>query len=190
MRLRIRSTSTGGNPPRACWTRRRILEGLAITPGQVILDAGCGNGYMAKAFAERTGESGNVYALDPDADSIEVLKGETRGSNIEALVGDITRETPLKPSSLDLVYLSTVIHGFSETELDGAIREIERLLKPGGKLAIVEIRKEDTPFGPPMAIRFSPEELRSRIDMRPAGLTDAGEHFYMQVFEKPDDRNL
>ena len=41
-----------------------ILKALDVRTGQTILDAGCGNGYMAKEFAELTGETGKVYALE------------------------------------------------------------------------------------------------------------------------------
>ena len=68
--------------------------------------------------------------------------------------------------------------------MKGFLKEIKRLLKPNGKLAIIEIKKEDTPFGPPLGIRFSPEELRNIIDLNPTQLIDVGEYFYMQIFEK------
>ena len=139
---------------------------------------------MSKAFSELMNNTGMVYALDPDEEAIATLQGETEGANIRALVGDITTTTPLEDSSVDLVYLSTVIHGFSGEEMDGFCKEITRVLKPGGRLAIVEIDKRETPFGPSMDIRFSPEELQQRLPFTPAGLVRAGEYFYMQVFEK------
>ena len=92
------------------------------------------------------------------------MKSETAGTVIEPLVGDITKETGLATSSLDLVYLSTVIHGFSKTQIEGFLKEVKRLLKPDGRLAVVEIKKEETPFGPPLDIRFSPEELEKTIN--------------------------
>lgn len=161
----------------------QILASLSITADQVILDAGCGNGYMAKEFAKLTGEAGTVYALDPDSISINILESETVGTNLEPFVGDITEETKLAAYSIDLIYLSTVIHGFSETQMEGFLKETKRLLKPNGRLAIVEIHKKDMPFGPPLNIRFSPMELRQRIDLHPTQLTDIGEYFYMQIFE-------
>ncbi len=164
--------------------KNRIVADLGILPGQVVLDAGCGNGYMAKEFARLTGVTGKVYALDPDSISIESLKAEIVGTNIEAFVADITLETKLEASSIDLIYLSTVIHGFSELQMTGFLGEVKRLLKPGAKLAIVEIEKKETPFGPPLDMRLSPEELRSAIDLIPLGLTEAGHFFYMQMFQK------
>ncbi len=164
--------------------KNEIVAGLSISTGQTILDAGCGNGYMAKAFSELTGETGRVYALDPDSIAIDILKSETEDTVIEALVGDITLDTGLSASSMDMIYLSTVVHGFSKIQMAGFVKEVRRLLKPDGKLAILEIKKEDTPFGPPMEIRFSPEELKNAISLSPAHYVDLGAIFYIQLFEK------
>jgi ubiquinone/menaquinone biosynthesis C-methylase UbiE len=164
--------------------KNEILPHLKIMPGQIVLDAGCGNGYMAKEFAKLTGQTGKVYALDPDTKSIEILKSETEGTIIEPFVGDITKEIELAASSLDLVYVSTVIHGFSQRELEGFLKEVKRLLKTNGRLAIVEIKKEDTPFGPPLDMRFSPEELKQAIRLTPTRFIHVGNFFYMQIFTK------
>jgi hypothetical protein len=51
-------------------------------------------------------------------------------------------------------------------------------------LAIVNIKKEITPFGPPMEMRLSPEELRQKISFIPKELFEVGDHFYMQIFIK------
>jgi len=160
-----------------------ILENLNIHPGQIILDAGCGNGYMAKKFSKLVGSTGRIYALDPDKGSINNLKKEVeKKSNIDALVGDITKKTELKDSSIDLVYLSTVFHIFSDIQIMGFEREIKRILKPKAQLAIVNIHKKETPFGPPLEIRSSPEELRQKISLTPKGLIEVGDYFYMQLF--------
>jgi len=161
-----------------------ILGHLGIVPGQTILDAGCGSGYMAKEFSRRVGNAGKVYALDPDEIAVATLREETAGTNILAMVGDITTVTPLPPSSLDLVYLSMVFHGFSPAQIKGFRAEVIRLLKPPGRLAIVEIAKRETPFGPPLRIRFSREELKRALRLVPQATVDVGEHCYMQLFEK------
>jgi ubiquinone/menaquinone biosynthesis C-methylase UbiE len=160
-----------------------ILKALNIQPGQTVLDAGCGNGYMAKVFSGAVSQSGKVVALDPDTYFIEILKDETKGTNIEAIEGDTTTRTGLKGSSVDLVYLSTVLHGFSKEQIQGFNREARRLLRPGAKLAIVEIEKKETPFGPPVESRFSPEDLKEIIPLVPVETVRVGEHFYMEVFQ-------
>ena len=160
-----------------------ILANLDICAGQTILDAGCGNGYMAKIFSELVGNTGKIYALDPDNQSIANLKKEVEKTNIEAFVGDITKPTRLKSASIDLVYLSTVFHIFSESQIEGFVTEIKRILKPNARLAIVNIKKEDTVFGPPVEMRSSPEELRQKVSLLPKMLIEINEYFYMQLFE-------
>jgi ubiquinone/menaquinone biosynthesis C-methylase UbiE len=164
--------------------KEKILTALSIRLGETVLDAGCGNGYMAKEFDKLVGERGKVYALDPDTASIEKLQSETKDRIIDPFVGDITRKTKLQASSIDLIYVSTVLHGFSPAQMNGFTNEVERILKPKGRVAVVEMKKEETPFGPPLSIRFSPEELRQAIRLHPRLLIDVGAFFYMQVFQK------
>lgn len=162
-----------------------IIKNLNICIGQTILDAGCGNGYMSKKFSKLVGNRGKVYALDTDKGLIASLKKEIgKKSNIIAFVGDITKKTDLKDSSIDLVYLSTVFHIFTGIQIAGFENEMKRILKPRAQLAIININKEDTPFGPPVEMRFSPEELRQKLSFIPKELIEAGEHFYMQLFAK------
>ena len=160
-----------------------ILQELDIHPGWTILDVGCGNGYMAKEFSRLLNGTGKVYALDPDKEAIEILKKETEGTNIEPLVADMTKTTPIKSSSLDLIYMSNVFHGFPKDKIPNFQKEVERLLKPKGILAIMEIKKEDTPFGPPLNIRYLPQELRQVITLNPKATIEVGQYFYMQVFQ-------
>lgn len=161
-----------------------ILDNLTIYPGQNILDAGCGNGYMSKRFSELVGNTGIVYALDPDKEAINNLKKEVNNTNIKPLVGDITKTTELRESSIDLGYLSTVFHIFSDEQITCFEKEIKRTLKSKATLAIVNINKEKTPFGPPLEMRFSPEELKRKLSLTPQKLITVGKHFYMQLFEK------
>ena len=160
-----------------------ILRELDIRPGQVVLDAGCGNGYMSKEFSKVLRHTGKVYALDPDAEAIETLQCDAEGPRIEAIVGDITQTTPIEGSSIDLIYLSAVFHGFSESQIAAFQAEAKRLLKPNAQLAVVEIEKQETPFGPPLDLRFSPEELKQTIALFPKKLVKVGQFFYMQTFE-------
>jgi len=160
-----------------------VLSTLGIVPGQTILDAGCGYGYMSREFARALKGRGRVYALDADGEAITQLRTEIEGTLIEALESNVTGPTPLKPSSIDLIYLSMVFHGFSSDEIPGFMAEAKRLLKPHGRLAVVEIDKVETPFGPPLHLRFSPEELKREVGLPPLKTVEVGPHFYMQIFE-------
>ena len=83
--------------------------------------------------------------------------------------------------------MSNVFHGFTEHQVRRFCSEAMRLLKPSARLAVVEIHKRDTPFGPPLDIRFSPEELRQAVTLAPLATVEVGEHFYMQLFENAAD---
>jgi len=171
-----------GNSTEQLLNKELILKTLNIFPGQIILDVGCGNGYMTKEFSRVLKDTGKVYALDRAKEAIERLKKETQGTNISPIVADITQQVALTDSSIDLIYLSTVFHIFSDEQREKFQYEVRRLLKPEGMLAIVEIDKKDTPFGPPENMRLSPEELRHIIKISPSLLVKVGEHFYMQLF--------
>ena len=162
--------------------KSQVLAALDIASGQTILDAGCGSGYMARAFADLTGAEGHVYALDPDIEVIDALAAEEAGGNFTALVDDITGQTVLEAGTFDLIYTSTVLHGFSAEDMAGFGHEVRRLLKPGGKLAVVEFKKEDTEHGPPYDIRISPGELELMLDMTPLRTEDLGALLYLQIF--------
>ncbi|MBU0640446.1 MAG: class I SAM-dependent methyltransferase [Planctomycetes bacterium] len=166
-----------------------ILNALDLLPEQTIADVGCGNGYMSKAFSKALNNTGRVYALDLDEAAMAVLGNETEGTNIHVMVGDITATTRIEDSSVDLVYLSTVFHGWSPNHISGFQNEIARILKPDAKLAIVEMEKRSTPFGPPLDLRFSPGELQRRIPLAPSTLISVGEYFYMQIFENGKAKN-
>ena len=160
-----------------------VLKELNLHSGQTILDAGCGSGYMSKEFSKMLNNTGRVYALDPDNDTINKLKEETIGTNIETIVGDITQRIPIEGASIDLIYLSNMFHGFSKDEMEGFQTEVKRLLKPKAVLAIVELKKIEAPFGPPLEIRYSQEELKKTIALSPKSFVEIGEFFYMQTFE-------
>jgi len=163
-----------------------ILAALELKPGQTALDAGCGTGYMAKEFSRRVGPEGKVYALDRDGTAVAALAAETAGSNITALPGDIAAGTGLPEGVFDLVYLSAVYHTFDAVRAKGFAAEARRLLAPGGKLAIVEVVKRPTPFGPPLETRRFPEDLKRELGFIPLATVAAGEFFYLQLFCLPE----
>ena len=172
-----------GNSTEQFLNKDLILNALDILPGQIILDVGCGNGYMTKEFSRLLNNTGKVYALDRANEAIERLKKEAEGTNIVSIEADITQRTVLQDASIDLIYLSTVFHIFSDEQRENFQKEARRILKPKGRLAIVEIEKRETPFGPPQNMRVSPEELQQLFKMQPVSLLEVGEHFYMQLFE-------
>ena len=176
----------GGKSSEGRFDKNEILEALAIASGWNIYDAGCGNGYMSKEFARVVGINGVVYAIDAYEQSIERLKTEVTGSNSNIIVEqrDICQRTMIADQMVDLVYLSLVYHGFTDEQKAGFLADAQRVLKPGGILAVLEWKKEKSTFGPPLEIRYSPEELAGDIKMKPENIIEIGKLIYLMRFVK------
>ena len=163
-----------------------IVQELGVSPGQTIVDAGCGNGYMSMVFAHQVGSNGHVYAFDMNKHFISALQEECIMDNLSPLVGDIAHHIPISNGCANIVYMSTVVHSQSQKQLHGIIREVRRVVSPGGLLAVVEIKKHETPFGPPLKQRYSPEELHESFPFTPLNTVSVADHFYMQTFRVSD----
>ncbi|AQQ08767.1 Ubiquinone/menaquinone biosynthesis methyltransferase ubiE [Sedimentisphaera cyanobacteriorum] len=172
----------GGKSSELIVDTEAVLELLDITPGQCILDAGCGNGYMTKLFSELTGSEGKVYAVDTHEDSIENLKSDLDSDNTEVHLASITEKLPIEDASVDLVYISNVFHGFTDGQISSFKKETSRILKPSGRLAVLEFKKEDTGFGPALNIRYTPEELEDAVGIKAETCSAAGSYNYLSIF--------
>lgn len=141
----------------------KFFSVLNLTDGTVILDAACGIGNYAVAIARRLSETSTVHALDLWADGIAQLRKRAADLNLPAIrpaVGNLGTAIPLDDDSVDVCLMATVLHDLIQDGIhDGALQEIVRVLKPGGRLAVIEFKKQPGPPGPPEKIRLSPEEL-------------------------------
>jgi ubiquinone/menaquinone biosynthesis C-methylase UbiE len=144
-----------------------VMTVIGLKPGNVFLDAGCGDGHMSFAAARVVGRDGRVYAVDSYEESLDAVRGEIRSwkvDNVEPLLADITAALPIPDASVDVFFLSNVLHGLVENEeIVPAFGEIVRVLKRGGTLAVVDYKKEDTPLGPPLSVRLTPDEVSGII---------------------------
>lgn len=144
-----------------------VFDSLQLKTGDAFLDLGCGPGDYSIEASKIVGDSGVVYALDTWRRLIEALIEEAGSQglhNIHAMVADITHPLPIPDRSIDVCLLATVLHTLDIAASGTALlNEIHRVMKPAGRLAIVNIKKEDTPFGPPIEIRWSPEEVEALL---------------------------
>ncbi len=103
-----------------------------------MLDYGAGGGYFALCFAELVGPEGVVYAVDINPSFLKYIKkrAEKRAlSNIETLLPSEAAER-VSEGSLDLVFMRNVTHHIDDRPT--LFSEIRRLLKPGGRVALIE----------------------------------------------------
>ena len=175
---------------------RKLLAALDIAEGDTLLDAGCGDGYLAVIASGIVGRSGIVYAVDVLEVSLARLRDEIERkgiTNLKPVRADITDTIPLSDAAVGVCLLVNVLHGFVVNGEDGkALEEIARVLRRDGRLVVVEFKKTDDGVaadapGPPMSHRVSRREATELIV--PFGFVkeetfDAGPHHYAIVFRK------
>lgn len=126
------------HPANSFWERygRRTIERLGLTPGQRVLDMCCGSGASAIPAAEIVGPGGSVIGVDLAQNLLELARAKAQQNgldNVDFQSGDMTR-LPFDDESFDVVVCVFGIFFVPDMEL--ALRELRRVLRTGGKLAI------------------------------------------------------
>ena len=133
------------NPRREEWERTsKIIECLKIQPGTTIADVGSDPGYYSFKFAELTGASGKVYAIDTVQNHLDYVQNVCRKfsiSNIET-IKDRADGISLNPDTADLVFMCSLYHIIYTTSTeevkDRFVASVKDALKADGRLVIVD----------------------------------------------------
>jgi len=156
-----------GKSSRSIISASKVFDLLNLPQGITFFDAGCGDGYFSIEIALRLSSNSKIIAADVHQESLEKLKKEIQEkniNNIEIIKADITQKLPLEENSIDVYFIANVLHGFDKEEKIKVLKEVKRVLKKGGKLVVIEFKKEPTPIGPPLEIRISEEELKEFLE--------------------------
>ncbi len=170
--------------------RENILQ-LGLHEGMKVGDFGAGSGHYTRAAAAIVGPSGKVYAIDVQEDVLKHIKLNTHAhhqSIIDAVWGDIEKPggTHLRDASLDAVILANTF--FQTENRSGLLKEIQRVLKPDGKLLVVDWAGSYGGIGP------EPEKVVSERDVEGFFISGgfhkvksfrAGPHHYGVIFTSP-----
>ncbi len=128
--------------------RDRLLDGLQLRGNEIVLDVGCGHGVLLVGAAKRLPQGKAVgidlwSQIDQGSNSrvatLANAEAENVSDRVEVLNGDM-RELPFADNSIDAVVASVAVHNIESREgRREAMREIVRVLKPGGKVALMDI---------------------------------------------------
>lgn len=141
--------------PHPLITRTRLREILDPKPGERILEVGPGTGYYTLEVAELVKPDGEVDILDLQQEMLDhtVRRAGERGlANVTPTQSDAT-SMPYEDGTFDAAYLVTVLGEIPDQ--DAALRELARVLKPGGRLVVGEL------IGDPHYVRLAPMRLRA-----------------------------
>lgn len=169
----------------------KLFHELDLKKHSVFLDVACGRGAYSLAASKFIGPEGRLYAVDLWEEGIAELQREIRLrsiQNLSAQVADVSRHIPAADRSIDVCLLATVLHDLIQVQkAEGTLREIQRVMRERGTVAIVEFKKIEGPPGPPLGIRMTAEEVEEKcrpFDLVPIKTSDLGPTNYLALFTK------
>lgn len=140
--------------------REHILREMTVSladvkPGDWVLEVGCGTGTLTLEAKRRAGPSGKVFGIDIIPGMIEVSRQKAARANREITfqLGGID-DIPFPESQFDVVMCSFMIFHMSETVRRKGIAEIYRVLKPGGRLLVLDLALPPQPLSRAIAQRL------------------------------------
>ena len=177
---------------------RDILSRLNFKGNEVFMDAGCGDGHVSMEAYDMLGDDATIYAMDVFGPSIEDMEKEVEEkgiTNIIPLQSNLAGDIALEDDTVDICLMVNVFHHMVATEkTDEAIEELKRIIKPEGKIAVMDYKKEDTGYGPPLKFKSSAEELEEmfkehglkmvHIDTEVGEDLEHGKSHYLIMFQK------
>jgi ubiquinone/menaquinone biosynthesis C-methylase UbiE len=130
-------------------TRERLRDVLAPRPGDRVLEVGPGTGYYSLHVAEWIKPGGKLDVLDIQQEMLDHVMRRAQECGIENIVSSRAdaRDLPYPDDSFDAAYLTVVLGEIPDQ--DGALCELRRVLKPGGRLVVGEVFADFhmVPFG-------------------------------------------
>lgn len=120
--------------------RARLLDLARLSPGEAVLDVGCGTGTLAIAVKQRVGPAGEVRGVDPSPEMVARASGKAAKAGVDVRFDTAAIEQlPLADASLDVVLSSLMLHHLTDDGRRRGLVEIARVLKPGGRFLAVDI---------------------------------------------------
>ncbi|MBN2327728.1 MAG: methyltransferase domain-containing protein [Candidatus Omnitrophica bacterium] len=138
------------NDSRSQWQKvDQVIQAIGLEEGDSIADIGGGSGYFSRPFARAVGPMGVVYCCDIATNLLEYLQKRAREENLFNIVTVYAAlDRPMLPlQSLDHIFFCNTNHHL-ENRVD-YYKGLHSILKPGGRLIVVDWKKEGKKTGPP-----------------------------------------
>lgn len=140
-----------------------ILKQIGLQAGMQVADLGCGSGYFVLPAARLVGSRGKVYAVDVQKSALAQVRKEAQLQTIvgiEAVWSDIEvpGATRVPAHSLDMVFLINTL--FQAQNKRAVIGEAKRLLKPDGRLLLIDWQPGEEALGPKVDKRLNLASIR------------------------------
>ncbi len=137
-------------PERAKWQKPdEVVKRIGLRPGQIVADIGAGSGYFSRRFAAAVRPGGFVFACDIDQVMLRYIQDRCKEKKIDNIVTVLaaTWSPMLPPQSVDVIFLCNTTHHIKNRVQ--YFRTLKKVLKPGGRIVIVDFFKRKLPIGPP-----------------------------------------
>lgn len=170
---------------------QKIINSLPIEIGSSVADLGAGVGVWSIPLAKKVGPTGKVYACEVQQDMLVRIENEAKQhgvTNIQTVWSNVENHqgTKLRDSSVDWVIAANVL--FQVEDRSGFIKEISRILKPGGRVLLVDWKESFGNLGPHDKDIVHEDEAvtlfgNSALRKTPL-IVDGGSHHYAIIFAK------
>ena len=146
------------------------FELLSPRPGERVLEIGFGTGHCLVEFARRVSPGGKVYGVDLSDEMVRLAGDLVRKNGFEDVVelwNQDAAQLPFEDGSLNAVFMSFTLELFDTPEISKVLAECKRVLKPGGRIAVVSISKEQ-PSDPMVKVfEWTHRHFPNLLDCRP-----------------------
>lgn len=154
------------DPERKKWLPPgEVIAALHLRGGESVADLGAGTGYFAIPMAAEVGPAGHVFAVDVAPEMLARLQSklaEAGIQNVQCFEGEASC-TSLASACADVVFMANVWHEFDDHA--AVLAEALRILKPGGRIAILDWRPDAEPdHGPPIGHRIASSAAKASLE--------------------------
>lgn len=163
------------DPARDAWQMPdRVISALGLKPGQSVADIGAGTGYFTVRLA-KSSAAPKVFAVDIEDSMVEYLRARAMREGLRDVVAvKAGADRSNLPEPVDVVLIVDTYHHIGNRV--AYFTALKAQLKPGGRLAIVDFKK-DAPDGPPVEFRMAAEQITGELDQ--AGFTLQAQHDFL-----------